>query len=188
MRRKPFHPFTFRQNDQRKSSRHSFCDPGAMPDAPKRNRQPLSASERGPSSVPVQTPLQTTIAKSNNGQSVALQGATLAFTAQVGKQMTGTGLKPGTVVNTSDTGARKAAALAGVANKVQTESKDGATAEDVRGCIRQFSSQEPMPTSASQPSLPSTNPQHLAAHLAVGRSAPQTVVHHILKHSGRTTE
>lgn len=149
-----------------------------MPDAPKDGSQPLSAPELG-CSIPAQPFSKTTSfanVKLNDGQSTALQGAALAFTSQVGKPTTRTGVKPGAAVNSNKTEARKAAILAGAANRVHADGQDGPIAGDVKGRIKQFSSQELMATSTSEPSPVSTNPQHVAAHLAVGRSASRTVV------------
>lgn len=159
-----------------------------MPDAPKDSSQPLSASERGRPSVQIQSSLQTTVANHNNGHSAALQGATSAFAAQVKKHATTPGVKPGTAVNSNRMRARKAAILAGAASKVHARSQDGTVAADVKGRINQFSSLEPVSGATSQASFESTNPQHMAADLAVKRSASRTMVQHMPKHSGRTEQ
>lgn len=147
---------------------------------PGRSLSPVLVSSTQPNSPPI----RVTITKPNDGQSTALQGATSAFAAQPRRSTPAAGVKPETTGRSNNRdGARKAAILAGGANNAHPDIEENLIAGGVKGKIKQFSS--PKASSAtSQASLASTNPQRVAALLAVDRSASRTAVQLKPKHAG----
>src|SRR4051794_22147350 len=88
-----------------------------MPDAPK--GKPLTPpAGQGPPQTTA-TGVQARVARSNDNQSAALRGATLAFASRAERSSIATRTLE-TRSSGSDDGARKAAVIAGEANKVHT--------------------------------------------------------------------